>query len=53
MRRLMTGMGGFFGSWGGWALGAHFGIGFAVFLSAVGTGVGVYLGWRIVQQYLS
>lgn len=37
----------------GWWLGSHFGTGVSLALSAVGSLAGVYVGWRIYQDYLS
>lgn len=52
MNKLLTLIGATAGSWIGWSLGAHEGVGTAVGLSAVGTFVGVYAGWWLWQRYL-
>jgi len=39
------------GGWLGWAIGARLSITAAIFLSIVGTGLGLYLGRRIAQEY--
>ena len=39
------------GSWLGWALGARLSLTAAVLLSIIGTGLGLYLGRRIAQDY--
>jgi outer membrane lipoprotein SlyB len=40
------------GGWLGWAVGERFGIMAAVMLSAVGTGLGIYLAHRVIRDYL-
>lgn len=39
------------GGYAGWAIGAHWSMTMAVIVSMVGTGVGLYLGRRIVNEY--
>jgi hypothetical protein len=39
------------GGWLGWWLGEQMGIMAAVILSAVGTGAGIYLAYRIIRDY--
>lgn len=39
------------GSYAGWWLGAHAGVMSAFIVSMVGTGVGIYGGRRVAQQY--
>jgi hypothetical protein len=36
----------------GWAMGARVGMGTAVVLSAVGSGVGLYWGYKLFDQWL-
>jgi hypothetical protein len=36
----------------GWALGEHVGMGTAVVLSAVGSGFGLYWGYKLFDQWL-
>ncbi len=36
----------------GWALGEHVGLGTAVVLSAIGSGVGLYWGRKLFDQWL-
>jgi outer membrane lipoprotein SlyB len=51
MEKLFWFLGATVGGWLGWALGEPMGIMAAVILSAVGTGVGIYLAYRIVHDY--
>ena len=39
------------GSYAGWWLGAHVGVMSAFVVSMVGTGIGIYGGRRVAQQY--
>lgn len=39
------------GGWLGWAVGARVSFSVAFLLSIVGTGVGLYVGRRIAQEY--
>lgn len=39
------------GSYAGWWLGAHVGVMSAFIVSMVGTGLGIYGGRRVAQQY--
>lgn len=52
MTRIFSLLGATIGGAIGWALGAKVGITTAFFLSMVGTGVGMYYGTRLAQQYL-
>jgi hypothetical protein len=49
--KLLGFVGATVGSAAGWWLGEHVGIMTAMFVSAIGTGVGVYLGRRIAGRY--
>lgn len=51
MRKLLGVLGLTIGSWLGWKVGAQLSISGAVMLSAVGTGLGLYLGHRIARDY--
>jgi hypothetical protein len=51
MTKLLKIVGATPGSAVGWWLGAMIGIMTAVFLSAIGTGVGIYAGSRIADHY--
>jgi len=51
MNRLFMLVGSSIGSYAGWWLGAHAGVMTAFMLSMVGTGVGLYSGRRIAQNY--
>ena len=52
MNKLIGFVGGTIGSYAGWALGARIGIMTAFMLSIVGTGVGIYMARRVVQDML-
>jgi hypothetical protein len=52
MKRLLGLVGATAGSAVGWWLGAHVGIMAAMVVSAVGTGVGLWGGVRIANEYL-
>jgi hypothetical protein len=51
MEKLLVMLGATVGGWAGWAAGEPLGIWGAVMLSAVGTGVGLYLGRRIARDH--
>ena len=51
MDKLLGWIGLFAGSWLGWVIGDRFGLGAAIILSIVGSGVGLYLGRRISRDY--
>ena len=51
MNKLCTFGGALIGSYVGWYLGSRFGIGWAFFVSGIGSLLGVYLGWKIAQRY--
>jgi membrane protein YqaA with SNARE-associated domain len=51
MRRFLVLLGSCLGGWAGWWLGARAGLVTAFFVSTIGTGLGVYLGWRIGREY--
>jgi hypothetical protein len=51
MRRLYGLIGATVGGWLGWAAGAWISIFVAFILSVVGTGVGLYLGYRLAARY--
>jgi hypothetical protein len=51
MEKLFWLIGATVGGWLGWWLGERMGIMGAVILSAVGTGVGIYLAHRIIRDY--
>jgi apolipoprotein N-acyltransferase len=51
MEKLFWLIGATVGGWLGWWLGEPMGIMAAVMLSAVGTGVGIYLAYRIIRDY--
>jgi hypothetical protein len=52
MRRLFGMIGTFLVGTLGWSLGEHVGLGTAVVLSAIGSGVGLYWGIRLFNQWL-
>jgi len=39
--------------WGGWWIGAKSGLMTAFIVSAIGSLLGVYIGWRVNRDYLS
>jgi hypothetical protein len=39
------------GGWIGWTIGMWLSFGAAIFLSALGTGIGLYIGRRIAREY--
>jgi hypothetical protein len=51
MEKLFWLIGATVGGWLGWWLGEQMGMMAAVILSAVGTGVGIYLAYRIINDY--
>jgi hypothetical protein len=51
MKKLFALIGTFAGSYAGWAIGERFGLMTAWMLSAVGTGVGLYVSMRIMRDY--
>jgi hypothetical protein len=51
MEKLFWVIGAIGGGWLGWWLGARMGIMAAVILSAIGTGVGIYLAHRLIRDY--
>ena len=51
MQKLFWMIGATVGGWAGWALGEPMGIMGAVVLSAVGTGVGIYLAYKLVRDH--
>ena len=51
MSKLLAFLGMTVGGWVGWAIGAPFSFTAAFLLSIVGTGVGLYVGRRIGQEY--
>ena len=51
MSKLLAFLGMTIGGWMGWALGARFGFFAAFMLGIVGTGVGLYAGRRIANDY--
>ena len=51
MRRLLGFIGASAGGWLGWALGEHVSFFTAFLLGVVGTGVGLYLGYRFAARY--
>jgi hypothetical protein len=53
MKRLLGFVGATVGSAIGWWLGAHIGLGTAVVVSSVATGLGLWLGMRVATDYLS
>jgi hypothetical protein len=51
MSKLFMLIGSTLGSYAGWWLGAHVGVMSAFIVSMVGTGLGIYGGRRVAQQY--
>lgn len=51
MKKLLGFVGMTVGGWAGWALGASFGTMSAFIVSVIGTGLGMYVGIRIAQNY--
>jgi hypothetical protein len=51
MEKLMVFLGLSVGGWIGWVIGAPFGMFAAFLVSAVGTGLGLYVGRRIARDY--
>lgn len=51
MRKIFGFVGATAGGWIGWSLGAGVGIMTAFLLSIVGTGVGLYAGYRAAARY--
>lgn len=52
MRRIFAILGTFLLGTLGWAIGARIGLGTAVVLSAIGSGVGLYWGRRLFDEWL-
>ena len=52
MKRLFGFLGSVVGGYVGWYIGAPIGIMTAFMLSMVGTGFGIWGGWRIAERYL-
>jgi hypothetical protein len=51
MSKLLSFIGLTAGGWIGWAIGERFSFAAAFLLSIVGTGLGLYIGRRIAQEY--
>ena len=51
MSKLLMLVGSTIGSYAGWWLGGHVGVMTAFTLSMIGTGVGLYSGRRLAQNY--
>jgi membrane protein YqaA with SNARE-associated domain len=51
MKALFWTIGSTLGGWLGWAIGEKVGLGTAIVLSAVGTGAGIYLAYKIIRDY--
>jgi hypothetical protein len=51
MTKLFIWIGVFVGGWVGWWLGAKLGFGWAFFLSSLGSIAGVFIGWKIADEY--
>lgn len=51
MSKLFMLVGSTLGSYAGWWLGAHAGVMSAFVVSMIGTGLGIYGGRRVAQQY--
>lgn len=52
MRRMFGLIGATAGGWLGWALGAPLSLFVAFLFGMVGTGLGLYLGYRIAANYM-
>ncbi|HEY6517091.1 MAG TPA: hypothetical protein VIY50_13185 [Steroidobacteraceae bacterium] len=52
MRGIFVTLGTFLAGTLGWAIGEHVGLGTAVVLSALGSGVGLYWGRKLFDQWL-
>ncbi|HET6655143.1 MAG TPA: hypothetical protein VFH57_02755 [Gammaproteobacteria bacterium] len=52
MRAIFALLGTFFAGWLGWWLGAQLSLMLAVFLGAIGSGVGLYYGRRLFDDML-
>ena len=52
MNKLVGFIGATIGSYAGWALGVRFGMMTAFMLSILGTGLGIYVGRRVIQDML-
>ena len=51
MTRLLVFLGATIGGYAGWAIGALVGVGTALFVSLVGTAIGVYVGRRVSEYF--
>jgi uncharacterized protein YcfJ len=51
MTKLLIWIGVTVGGWIGWWFGAKFGLGWAFFLSSIGSIAGVFIGWKIAQEW--
>ena len=51
MQKLCGGIGAFAGSSAGWALGSHLSIFFALLLSMIGMGCGMYYGRKFAREH--
>ncbi len=51
MRKMFGLIGATAGGWVGWALGAGISLFTAFMLSMVGTGIGLYVGYRLAARY--
>lgn len=51
MSKLFAFLGMTVGGWIGWTVGGHFGLFAAFLLSIVGTGVGLYYGRKLANEY--
>ena len=51
MKKLLALLGSTVGGYIGWALGSHGGFMLSFMLSMIGTGVGIYAGYRVAQNY--
>jgi len=52
MKKLLAFLGSTVGGYIGWGLGSHMGFMVAFVLSMIGTGFGIYAGYRVAQNYL-